>query len=742
MGRGGMGDVYRCQDRQTQSVAAVKVIRRVHDHSRFQREAAILSVLSHEAIVRYLDHGRTDTGTMFIAMEWLEGHDLAWTLDHTTLSIADCVMVAQRVCAGLSVAHRHGFVHRDIKPSNIFLCGGKAACAKLLDFGVAHRGVTTLTATRAGTLLGTVGYMAPEQASGATLPDPRDDLFSLGCVLFECISGRPAFLGENAVRVLESVLHTQPPDVRLLRPETPDTLAEVVQHMLRKSRGDRPADAEAVLRSLQEIPNGPSLLLSTEPANTSFGIMVCARGVSADSAEHVFAGVEIYVRDDVLMLVLRSNAQLGLVDIATQALHGARALRERTPHASIWVAAIGHNIEGASIEELTAPVLESSANVTTATDGFVAFDAITSALLRVSEHASNALPHADVLFTPALQPAAIATVPRQAELSVIEAVFEECKADEVARSILVTAPSGFGKSQLCGELLGRIRGSERIEVFIATLLPADQAQSCALLRAIRVPDAAVADPANSGFDAALARLESGALSALVLCIDDAQWADLESMRAVAGYFARMRERPLLLIGFARPGMSSALRELWNTTDTHPVTLRPLAARAAERCLQHTALSPTERSDVVSLAGGNPRLLVAIAAMGGDSTSPDFVVASLLIAEQLLLLSSSTRKVLCALSMFTGRLRSTAVHALLDTELDISQAIRTLCEDKLLIAQSSVDATHQGVYVFSHPLIQSAAYRCMSNTQRVTMRRLAAEWLACWGPVDMQLYADA
>jgi hypothetical protein len=736
VGSGGMGDVYSCQDRLTHGLAAVKVLRRIHDHSRFQREAAILSVLAHDAIVRYLHHGRTDTGTMYIAMEWLEGRDLAKSLERTTLSIADCISLARRVCAGLSVAHHHGFVHRDIKPSNVFLCDG-AASAKLLDFGVAHWGVTTQTATRAGTLLGTVGYMAPEQASGATRPDPRDDLFSLGCVLFECITGRPAFLGENAVRVLESVLQAQPPDVRSLRSDTPKALSELVHCLLRKSRADRPVDVEAVLRLLQPLVTEVDPLPSQARSTVSFGIAVCARGVSVDSAKVVFPGAESIEHGAGVMAILRSQAQLGLVDLAAQALQGALAILTRAPDAAVWVVTIGHNIEGMSANELAGPVMAPSSNVQTQLAGTVAIDAVASALLRSRAQASGLPPQAHASLTPATPPV-IASAERRAELSVMEAVLEECKADEVARTILVTAPSGFGKSQLCGELIRRAQSGERIEVLAATAKLPEQAQPLALLRAIHAPDA-VERRADDELDAALSRLQSGAVTALVLCIDDAQWADLASMHMITDQLARLGERPWLVVGFARPGMSHELRALWQTSAVHAVTLRPLAARAAERWLQHALPKSQDRSTLITLAGGNPRLLSALAAVGDETTGPYFELASLLLAEQLLL-SCPALDVFCALSMFTGRLRSAAVSALLDHNLDLPKRLTALCEHKLLVERVRAEAMLESTYEFAHPLLQSAAYRCLPAVERVRFRRRASAWLVRWAVADMQLYA--
>lgn len=256
-GKGGMGTVYRSTDRLTGAPVALKVMtgQQVRNTGRFFREALVLSELSHPAIVRYVSHG-TSGDTPFLVMEWLEGEDLSQRLEHGALGLGDTLALVRRICEGLAAAHARGVVHRDIKPSNLFLVGGDAAMAKLVDFGVARVTSGAQALTRTGTVLGTVGYMAPEQAMGELDVDARADIFAIGCVLFECLTGRPAFAGPQPAVALAKLLQGQPSPVGLLRPGLPVELQQLVSAMLEKNRNDRPTDVARVLNLLDAATAG------------------------------------------------------------------------------------------------------------------------------------------------------------------------------------------------------------------------------------------------------------------------------------------------------------------------------------------------------------------------------------------------------------------------------------------------------------------------------------------------------
>jgi len=253
-GAGGMGVVYCAEDLVTGSLAAVKVLMRcsAEERARFDREVQVLAGLAHPATVRYLGHGSIG-GHPFLAMEWLEGVDLSRRLAEGPLEIAETLKIARRVAEALAEAHVHGIVHRDIKPSNLFLPGGDVLGVRVLDFGLAREERPRDNVTHTGTMLGTPGYMAPEQARGASV-DARSDVFALGCVLYECIAGVPAFGRPTLVDAIAAVLSVEPPRLRALRSDVPIALDDLIARMLHKEPSQRPADAGAVLEALAHLP--------------------------------------------------------------------------------------------------------------------------------------------------------------------------------------------------------------------------------------------------------------------------------------------------------------------------------------------------------------------------------------------------------------------------------------------------------------------------------------------------------
>ena len=233
IGTGGMGTVFRARDSISGETVAVKIISDGQSHlaGRVAREVNVLAALSHPGIVRYIAHGVTSSGKLFLAMEWVDGEVLKTRLERGPLTLGESVILATRVAEALGVAHARGIVHRDLKPSNLILPGGRVDQVKVLDFGIArHEGRTQLTQT--GTMLGTPGYMAPEQARAGGQIDARADVFALGCVLFQCLTGVPPFDGDTAAAVLAKIVFGAAPRVSERWPEVPPNLDVLVAQTL------------------------------------------------------------------------------------------------------------------------------------------------------------------------------------------------------------------------------------------------------------------------------------------------------------------------------------------------------------------------------------------------------------------------------------------------------------------------------------------------------------------------------
>jgi RNA polymerase sigma-70 factor (ECF subfamily) len=267
LGAGGMGEVYRARDARLDRDVAVKVLpERLADSpdalARFEREAKALAALSHPNLIVIFDVG-TDHGIGFAVMEFLTGETLDERLAQGALPLARALEIATAVAEGLATAHAHGVIHRDLKPANIFLSA--SGQVKILDFGLARiaspesLGATGDYLTEAGRVMGTVGYMSPEQACG-DIPDGRGDIFSLGCVLYEMATGRRAFPGDNAGAVLAGVLRDQPADMDSSGRRFPPDVKLLVARCLAKQPCDRFLSVNDVATALKKLVVGKERL--------------------------------------------------------------------------------------------------------------------------------------------------------------------------------------------------------------------------------------------------------------------------------------------------------------------------------------------------------------------------------------------------------------------------------------------------------------------------------------------------
>jgi len=261
LGEGGMGEVYLAEQPAIGRKVAIKVVhsqlRVVEEQAeRFRNEAKAAASLSSPHIVEIFNWGELDDGTLFMAMEYLRGQTLAELLDERgPLEPELAVAIATQICAALSEAHAAGIVHRDLKPSNVMLLerdGHEGYFVKVLDFGVAKLEGADITAS--GAMFGTPQYMSPEQLRAGTI-DGRSDLYALGVMLYEMLSGELPFRSPSAIGYITAHLHDQPP---ALPGEVPRALAEVVELLLAKNADERPRDANATAAELRAALGGRS----------------------------------------------------------------------------------------------------------------------------------------------------------------------------------------------------------------------------------------------------------------------------------------------------------------------------------------------------------------------------------------------------------------------------------------------------------------------------------------------------
>jgi hypothetical protein len=497
---GGMGIVFRGVDRRTGRDVAVKLLHaqaRAHAE-RFLREARTLAKLRHPGVVRHVAHGVTRGRDPYLVMEWLEGEDLGKRLARGRLSVEETIDLGRRVARALGFVHRAGVVHRDVKPSNLFLAGGALERVILLDFGVASGGGGGRDdSSPSGSMrAGTPSYMAPEQVRRAARVDARADVFALGCVLFECLTGEAAFPGRDERAVFAKILLAPPRLPSTLGLAIPARLERALVRMLAKDPAERPGDGAAVARAL---PAASRARRSSSPPTLDLGareqrlasIIVASGGSSrviARLAEKHGGRAERLAGGAAALLFEAPGAA---TDLAARAARAALSLSASADAPPAIAVATGRRLVRAGRREALGEVIDRAIALLGPAPAspapFIAIDEMTRALLGprfVVDHRTETprllaeSAHGPPMRLVAGRPSPF--VGRERECTELAAFLDECRSDRVARAVLLTGPPGIGKTRLAHETIAVAR-SAGAEVWIAEGAPLGAGSAYALV---------------------------------------------------------------------------------------------------------------------------------------------------------------------------------------------------------------------------------------------------------------------
>jgi len=331
LGKGSMGEVYAGRHLLFPRTAAIKCLPADRAGNpelvdRMIREATAASAVDHPSIITVYEAGKLPDGGIYLALEYVEGKTLAEILERGALPADRVINLARQVSEGLAELHSRGVYHRDLKPANLMITPKHAV--KILDFGVALLR-TDARITQSGMVVGTPMYMSPEQVRGEPL-DGRSDLFSLGSVLYQCLSGQAPFAGGQIDAVMLKILHDEPPPLASLRPDLPEPLVELVEALLNKDRGGRPEDAKlvaAMFSDLERLGRRERPPGSSGAGGSSVGLAAIPRHARGDRPQIDPASIIVYPFENAGASAERAWFGDGLAEGLTTALSQHKQLR-------------------------------------------------------------------------------------------------------------------------------------------------------------------------------------------------------------------------------------------------------------------------------------------------------------------------------------------------------------------------------------------------------------------------------
>ena len=663
VGEGATGTVVRATDRRTGETVAVKILHQAGiERERLAREIAAIRRLQHPAIVKYVCDGETAGGIPFLAMEWVDGDNLAERKDPTRILDRDALEIVAQAADAVGRAHAAGIVHRDIKPGNLLYLADDPPRIKIVDFGLAIFAESALL-TRPGALVGTPNYMAPEQVRGSREVDGRADLYALGAVLFELLTGQPPFEGPSAVAILVKVVLEEPPRLHLLRREPISAaIEEVVGRAMRKRPEDRFQSGREMAQALRAAMRGDGTAVRKRRSRVArvVAVLLASGGEGVEEIATDNGAVATTLQGGAVVATFGLGQTRG--DEAVRAARTAMRIRAKNPRARLAIASgVAHVSEGTVTGEV---VDVAAALLGRARSGEIRLDTESVGVLG---ERFELLPAGDdrVLGTERAVPAvrrvvgvATPTLGREAELRTLELVYDRVERERTPRAVLVVGAAGIGKSRLLAELLKGVGSRDKPPVVLSCRGDPVRASSfAALTQALRRStgiqdgdppatqralldarlgavmtgddlahckvflgelagltetgknDALVTARANPGLMhrqvraamAALLKAES-ADRPFIIVVEDLQWVGHDTIKTV-GWLAQWVEAPLFAIGLTRP---EAQQVGWAALGGSRGTLLELGPLSVEQLEELARLTLGDRIGELTTGGGRRR----------------------------------------------------------------------------------------------------------------------------------------
>ncbi len=505
-GAGGGSVVYKATDTSDGSTVALKLPHAggALFEKRFEREISILADIDDPRVVRHVAHGRDPQAGQYLAMEWLEGETLSDRLRRAPLDRQSAIALGIALAETLGRIHDRGVIHRDLKPSNVLLVDADVGRPKLLDFGIARSSAHTAM-TNTGALLGTAGYMSPEQVRGDAAVDHRTDIFSLGCVVFQCTTGRLPFEADSPAEwLLKLALETAPRADRV-HDDAGEDLADVLEKMLEKRAANRTSSMAQVVRELSGLraksggaPKSVRSRAAITESERRFASVLLVRGpvpheaavtISEQAKQH---SAQVYESPDGVVLIVFGSAD-SPTDAAQSATLVGTALVGRWPAATPIVLSTRMSTEGGRFDEALGRATSFSA---LAKPGAVLVDDATRRLLRgamICEPATSAdLPSARAFVIAGDGPAepqslrlASDLFGREREVSALVDALRHVTSDGAAEVVLVLGAAGAGKSRVVAEARARMAAArEPPTILVGSAENGERTASLGLVRSM------------------------------------------------------------------------------------------------------------------------------------------------------------------------------------------------------------------------------------------------------------------